>query len=248
MTLKCESLAGTITPVISIDEFEPKSGSTPEVIVVGIYATDEPPAKDLNRFIQRGHIDLLDAEVSPNPDEDGNYVVFVEFERNPAFFDALANFIQDIENVTGKQEWRIKPYLAGEDFALGDERVRQYVKLVPGEYVGKEDFEQDPAMMEEGIKNFLQDSYISDLTFEEDCVIINNRILARVLDFGVDTVLSEKHSLNTKPVEFDAPQELNTLWAMIGEGYDASFIDKKIVITKTNSEKILVLDKFEYKI
>ena len=74
MSLKNGDLAGTVLQEVSIDEFEPKAGDDLEVIVVAFYLTDEAPAEDLNTFIQRGFIDTLDVEVSPNTDEEGRYL------------------------------------------------------------------------------------------------------------------------------------------------------------------------------
>jgi hypothetical protein len=59
-------LAGTLLPDVSIDEFEPKAGNDEDVIVVAFHLNDKDPADDLNTFIQRGFIDTLDVEVSPN--------------------------------------------------------------------------------------------------------------------------------------------------------------------------------------
>ena len=72
MSLKNGDLHGTLKPKVSIDEFEPKAGEDNDVIVVAFYLDDEDPAKDLNTFIQRGFIDTLDVEVSPNTDDEGN--------------------------------------------------------------------------------------------------------------------------------------------------------------------------------
>ena len=82
MSLKNEDLKGTILPTVSIDEFEPKAGDNENVIVVAFYLIDQDPAEDLNTFIQRGVVDTLDVEVSPNTDDDGRYLVFVEMARN----------------------------------------------------------------------------------------------------------------------------------------------------------------------
>src|SRR5690606_30290855 len=72
-------LKDLIKPVVSIDEFEPKID--PAAIVLAFYAREEDPAFDLSRFIEFGPINsVLDTEVSPAPDEDGFYLVFVEIE------------------------------------------------------------------------------------------------------------------------------------------------------------------------
>ena len=102
------SLKGTVLDQITIDEFTPKSGVSEEVAVVSFYAKDDEPAQDLNTYIQRGYIEVIDAEVSPNPDKDGNYLVFVEIERNQHFLDVFLRLVKDIENLTGSLDMESK--------------------------------------------------------------------------------------------------------------------------------------------
>ena len=80
--LKPNDLEHLILDKVSLDEFEPKSGESKNILVMGLYAVDEEPARDLSRFIERGYIDVIDTEVSPGPDEDSNYMVFVEIDKN----------------------------------------------------------------------------------------------------------------------------------------------------------------------
>ena len=71
-------LASLITTRVSIAEFEPKTGSENDVVVIGFYCDDEAPAQDLASFIEKSAADVLDTEVSPAADEDGYYMCFVE--------------------------------------------------------------------------------------------------------------------------------------------------------------------------
>src|SRR4249920_668364 len=126
MSLKNGDLAGTVLPDVSIDEFEPKAGDEKDVIVVAFYLDDEEPAEDLNTFIQRGFIDTLDVEVSPNTDEEGRYLVFVEMSRNDTFPNKFQALLKDVENVAGEMEWEIKPYLADRTFDVNDPELYTY--------------------------------------------------------------------------------------------------------------------------
>src|SRR6056297_3156277 len=72
-------LENLVSSTISIDEYESKID--PEAIVLAFFVKSEDPAYDLSRFIEFGPFSyILDTEVSPAPDENGNYLVFVEFE------------------------------------------------------------------------------------------------------------------------------------------------------------------------
>ena len=51
--------------------------------------------RDLSRFIERGYIDVIDTEVSPGPDEDGNYMVFVEIDKNKNTMKTLKEYLTE---------------------------------------------------------------------------------------------------------------------------------------------------------
>ena len=76
-------LAKLVLPIMSIDEYDSKIKD--DAIVVAFYVTDKDPASDLNKFIQKSPVMLLDTEVSPAPNQDGFYLVFVEMDRSDMF-------------------------------------------------------------------------------------------------------------------------------------------------------------------
>ena len=70
-------LISLVSDKISINEYNAKID--PNAMVLAFFVKEEDPAYDLSRFIEFGPIkDVLDTEVSPAPDENGNYLVFVE--------------------------------------------------------------------------------------------------------------------------------------------------------------------------
>ena len=62
--LRENDLDDLVLSTITIDDFEPKSGSEDEVVVVTFRAKDDEPANDLASFIEKGSHDILDTEVS----------------------------------------------------------------------------------------------------------------------------------------------------------------------------------------
>ena len=88
--LRESDLVDLVSPVVSIDAFEPKSGKGKNVVVVAFRVSDEEPAQDLASFIEKGVHDLLDTEVSPTVDEDGMYLVFVEIKRDENLMNTVA--------------------------------------------------------------------------------------------------------------------------------------------------------------
>jgi len=98
-----------VDPTVSIAEFKPKTGTEEDVIVVGFYVKDEAPAMDLAKFIERGVTPMLDTEVSPNPNDVGMYIVFVEIE-NEDLMNATLSLIHDIRGLVKNDHWLLKFY------------------------------------------------------------------------------------------------------------------------------------------
>lgn len=106
--LRENDLDDLVLSKITIDDFEPKSGSEDEVVVVTFRAKDDEPANDLASFIEKGSHDILDTEVSPSVDEDGNYLVFVEIKRNDSLFDTVKAIVKDITRLVNIEQWQFE--------------------------------------------------------------------------------------------------------------------------------------------
>ena len=111
---------------VSIAEFKPKTGTEEDVIVVGFYVKDEAPAMDLAKFIERGVTPMLDTEVSPNPNDVGMYIVFVEVE-NEDLMNTVLSLINDIHGLVKVKEWAIKFYKR-EAINVKTEEIKEWLK------------------------------------------------------------------------------------------------------------------------
>jgi hypothetical protein len=122
--LRPGDLEHLILPTVSVDEFEPKSGQPDNVVVVGFYAEDQEPANDLASFIERGSHNILDTEVSPAPDEEGRYLVFVEMNRDESMFDTTTKILKDVEKLTSVDEWEIRFYGSDNTINIKKESIK----------------------------------------------------------------------------------------------------------------------------
>ena len=247
MSLKHKDLHGTILPTVSIDEFEPKAGEDTEVIVVAFYLLDQDPADDLNTFIQRGVIDSLAVEVSPNTDDDGHYLVFVEMERDDTFPNKFQALLKDIENVAGEMDWKVKTYLSDDqEFAFNDPEIYKFIILNPEEYISKDEFMKES--IEDKVKSFLQDAHIMYCNFEGNKVTLgrgNRSIVAEVVDIGdYDTVIGRNFLAESAFRLTNTPIEATVLTGMLGV-YDVMPIDKFLCIGK--EDKVMLLRNTEIK-
>jgi len=219
MSLKNGDLAGTILPDVSLDEFEPKAGDDVDVIVVAFYLNDEAPAADLNTFIQRGFIDTLDVEVSPNTDEEGRYLVFVEMSRDETFPSKFTALLKDVGNVSGNMDWQVTTYFSdGQSFAYNDPELYNYVIIDPADYVPKDEFKM--VDMKEAIEDFFGASLVADLTIDGNIVTLvgnGRRIVAEVIDVGdYDTVIGRNFLSESAFRVGQNPYEAKVLSSILG--------------------------------
>jgi hypothetical protein len=98
MSIQQNDLIDLIQSTFSVDQYKSKVGDDKNVVVVAFDIKDGDPARDLSQFIESGH-DTIDVDVSPGPDKDGNYKVFVELERNSKLFETIDAILKDITRV-----------------------------------------------------------------------------------------------------------------------------------------------------
>ena len=249
MSLTHNDLSGTILPVISLDEFNPKAGKTEEVIVVAFYAHDQEPADDLNTFIQRGVIDTLDVDVSPSTDDEGRYLIFVEMGRDDTFPEKFKALIKDIENVTGKQEWKVRTYLSNDkEFDYTDPAIYKYVITEPEEYVTKDDFMKES--IQDDIKEFLKNSGVVHLTVNENTVTMSagiNKIMYEVVDVGDYDAVIGRNFLKESAFDMGSRSMESRILSSILGNYSVTQLGNLLCVGNTDDDRIMLLKNTEIK-
>lgn len=104
--LKKGDLSDLLLPMISFNEFESKIDDT--ALVIGFYLLTKEAAEDLNIFIQKSYVPILDSEVSSSPTKEGFYIVFVELMITEKIEDDIINLIYEIDHLTGQNLWTLK--------------------------------------------------------------------------------------------------------------------------------------------
>lgn len=227
--LKKGDLAHLINPLISIDEYSSKLAKNEEVIVVTFSAKDEDPAKDLNGFIQKGNLKILDTEVSPSPDIDGDYLIFVEFIRDEKFPKELIELVNSIKSLTNIKNWKLKPYKVSQILDLTEENIKKYICLDKKEYLKKT------------VKEFLQHSYIIRHNLRHNILLLesyNKKSILKFVDFGDINIIMKRHKLINKPLQFT--EELNRHF---GSNWFINKVENFIIISKIDTDNILLLKK-----
>lgn len=124
--VKHNDLKSLVTKKVTVADFEPKVGTVDDVTVLAFYVTDERPADDLARFIERGIIEILDTEVSPTVDEDGMYLVFVEIKNEDLMRNVLL-ILDDVTRLVDISEWTIEFY-NGPSIVISSDDIDKWLK------------------------------------------------------------------------------------------------------------------------
>lgn len=121
---------------LHIDEFKSKLGDDADVVVVSLKVAGKEPATDLVNFIEKGYNFVLDADVSAGEMDDGDYIVFVEMERNSAAPTNIIHMLDDVTNLTGfkTSQWRVRYYKGTDDHDLSPETLKSIMPLDPAAY------------------------------------------------------------------------------------------------------------------
>lgn len=240
MGLRFEELKSMILPLISVDEFEPKTGTTEEVIVIAFFCKDELPAVDLDEFIDKSIIEFVDSEVSPNPNEDGYYLVFVEFKRQPNFWLKFYDLVKDIENVAGKVKWSVQPYLVDKLFALKDPELHDLVITKEDEYVPRSEFDQT-------VESYFQDSNLLMLEADDTHIKLGGpkgNIILEFVGFGSENKLVKRLRLNEQHIDlFHTSTTLSAMRSMLGTNWEIQTIGDYYFVNKVGSERSVVVRK-----
>lgn len=240
MGLRFEELKGMILPLISVDEFEPKTGSVEEVIVIAFFCKDELPAIDLDEFIDKSIIEFVDSEVSPNPNEDGYYLVFVEFKRQPNFWMKFYDLVEDVENIVGKVKWSVQPYLVDKLYALKDLELHELVITKEDEYVPRSEFDQT-------VESYFQDSDL--LLLETDNTHIKlggpkGSIVLEFVGFGNESTLVKRLRLNEQHIDlFHTSSTLSAMRGMLGSNWEVQTIGDYYFLNKVGNDRSVVVRK-----
>lgn len=167
MGLEAGNLRKLIHPELHIDEFKSKLGDDAEICVISFKVNGKEPAQDLVNFIEKGYSWVVDADVSSGEMDDGDYIVFLEIDRNRELPENVIAMMEDIMQLTEQElsDWRVRYHSNTTDHELTLEDLAEMVPLSPEEYDAKygnddqEDLESDaPAEEPEVMGPELQES------------------------------------------------------------------------------------------
>jgi hypothetical protein len=134
--LEQNDLARLVTPELHVDEYKSKMGKDEDIVVLSFKVSGREPAEDLVNFIEKGYEWVLDADVSAGELDDGDFLVFVELDREPAAADNVMSMMKDIMNLTSQVigEWSVQIRSKPQKLELSADNIRNNVPLTTSSY------------------------------------------------------------------------------------------------------------------
>ena len=118
-------------PELHIDEYKSKLGKDEDVCVISLKISEKLAASDLIDFIEKGYDWVIDADLSSGEMDDGDYIVFVEIDRNKDIAKNIMRIMSDIMKLTKQHltNWRARYYKSSDDYEL---TLESLTKMIPG--------------------------------------------------------------------------------------------------------------------
>lgn len=257
MGLKQGDLKDTVLSKVSIDEFEPKTGDSKDVLVLGFHVLEQNVGDDLYSFLNSSIFEIRDVEVSPNPNKSGYYMVFIEMDRNENVLENIRSIIKDVENISGKLTWKGKTHIYDSYIPVFEDEIEKYIISDPDKYMTKEEWEEKVAQEEEEekerkaeearldvnnqIMEFMKKSQVLGLDINENQITFKdskNHATLEIVNFGPAKDIMEEVGISESAIgQLDS--RLRLFNQMLGE-MRAIPIDDYIVIFNPGQENVLV--------
>jgi hypothetical protein len=239
--LKAGDLEDLVLPLVNIDEYESKLDD--DSIVIAFYVMDREPASDLNRFIQKGATNILDTDLSPAPNEDGYYLVFVEMLRDQNFPKKLESILESLHGLTNIKSWKAQIHDIDGTHVITPELLSTQVRLVPiddGQGPEKEDD------LEESVKQFFKDSILESVTLEGRALTLGGRfsdVNFTLVDFDTLENVQENNAVMQQGYRLDeaAQHNVSRVQALLGDHWLVEHLAEHIVISNYASSNVALL-------
>lgn len=235
--MRSGDLKDLVLPTISVDEYQSKLESDDGAVVFGFYVQDIDAAKDLNRFIQKSPVPILDSEVSEAPDAHGFYMVFVDIENNDRTAPEFTALLAEIEPLTDINEWSVH--------ARGNNGVREfseeYLRSILKKNVAATVSENTAALAE-----FLRESALQDASLTDRQIRLlgsDSEVVTQIIDFGIYEDVIPRLGLHKKAIDidFNSSATCHHYERLLGEGWNVYSSDGQFVVRRFGSDYCLVL-------
>ncbi len=228
--MRTGDLTDLVLPLLSVDEFQSKVDPN-AAIVIGFYVHDKDAAADLNRFLQKSAIELIDTDISPAPDQHGYYLVFVELLNNRQFVTNVKKLLDEVSPLAGISEWRMRVRRIKRLQAFSPDRLARVIKKIN----------------EAEVLSFLAASDLSAAYFDDQDLIIetaNQTFRFEVVGFGEEAgKLMDELNLRHAPVSLTLKEtvQANRFARLLGVDWLVHRVDQVLFVAKIDGGPTLAV-------
>lgn len=235
--LKEGDLSDLVLPLVSIDEYESKLD--PDAIVFAFSVIEKGAARDLNRFIQKGSFELLDTDVSPAPNEDGQFMVFIEVLREEGAIDNFLTLLSSLKGLTSIESWKGQIYGVEGIHQIDEEYLKENLRLTP-----IDDEAEDS--IEEQLVEFFRLSDLESITVDQKRVTlegVKSSVDFEFVDMGNFESVRERQEIMSQGLRLDeaAQSNVSRLQRILGDLWMVEHLENHVLLSNILSEEVLLL-------
>lgn len=231
--MRLGDLADLVLPLISVDEYVSEVDPT-QCLVFGFYVHDQDAADDLNRFLQKSAVPIMDTKVSPAPDQHGYFMVFLELMNNSRLPEIMTNILAEIKELVDIEDWQMRVRKTKGLLPFSEDNLKDAIAHLKDDDV------------QEGIRRFLSPSMLTDVLFEDDVIVLEGggeRHVHNLVMFDQIDHILESQRLVDAPVMYDirTVARLNRVRRSLGEDWEALRMGGFILLHNTSDPRALLL-------
>jgi len=235
--LRSGDLKDYVSELFTVDRYSSKMGQDGDILVLGFRVKEKYPAIDLMEFIEKGYDFILDADMSPGEEVNGDYQVFVEIERTPKLEEQLTELLGGVGQLCDCDSWKFK-YQKDVDILEFNETSIKKIPMTSEAYQSKL-----LSIKETDVKQFF-DQGATDVTLDENNMLTFQRpyagpIQAKFVAIGAYDIV--KHTVPGKLSLDEASQSQMFFLAKYIGNYEINKIGNKFLIR--NGDQAVVIEK-----
>ena len=237
MGLRQNDLKDLVYHIFEIDSYASKMGDDKNIITLSFTVKANAAADDLVRFLEGGYSFILDSDVTAGEQNDGNYRVFVEIERDKSANENIIEIVDGIKKLADVEDFKFRYYKGFRSHDVTIENLDREVPLDPDNYgitVSESNLNN--------YKNFFSNSYVEEIVMEDNVLTITkayaDKLMFEFVDFG-ETLKTVKR-INESLDIMESYPEILFLTKYLGDYNICKYGDKLVF---ENSERVLVLKR-----
>lgn len=226
--LRKDDLIHMMSNRVSVDEYESKIDDS--AIVVGFFANSKDVANDVNRFLQKSYVDLLDTEVSAAPDQTGYYMVFVEMLMNNKTSENIASLCRELSSLTSIENW---------EFSV---RGHDDTHVVALDNIQTELAEK----VKDLVESWLPEDTTTQVNVYESYIELhglNGALKFEIADYGQLNTVVARNNLNETPINFKKyiSDGYKNIKNILGESWQIDCAGELMLAYNTENNKLLLI-------